>query len=357
MDNLLFSFIIPVYNRPEEMERLLHTLLEQTDKNFEVIVVEDGSILDSKAVCRSFEQHLTIRYFFKENSGPGASRNYGMSKANGSYFLILDSDCLLPSNYLEEVRNRLQQHYTDIFGGPDKSHPRFSVFQKAVNEVLTSPLSTGGVRGGTTALSRFQPRSFNMGISRRAFKQLGGFGNIHPGEDPDFVFRAWNANLESQLISAASVYHERRINMRLFAKQIYKFGSVRPILNKKHPKYTSNMFLLPTLFTTGLLCILVLLSFELSSLGFSDTTSILLKLGGLVYLVYTITFFIHSLLRSRSLRISLLATCLLYIQFVAYALGYIRTTYKLIGVKLEQIEERLPEFFFKNQSVNSAHEI
>lgn len=352
MDNLLFSFIIPVYNRPEEMERLLHTLAEQTDKNFEVVVVEDGSILDSKAVCKSFEQNLTIRYFFKENSGPGASRNYGMSKANGSYFIILDSDCLLPLNYLQEVRKRLQQHYTDIFGGPDTSHPRFSVFQKAVNVVLTSPLSTGGVRGGTASLSRFQPRSFNMGISKKAFKHLGGFGNIHPGEDPDLVFRAWNDNLESQLISAASVYHERRINIRLFIKQIYKFGSVRPILNKKHPKYASNVFLLPSVFTLGLLCILVLLLFELFSFRFFDTTSILLKMSSLAYLFYTITFFIHSLLGSRSLRISLLATGLLYTQFVVYALGYIRTTYKLLGVEIEQIEDRLPEFFFKNQSVN-----
>ena len=66
---LYFSIIIPVYNRPDEVGELLESLASQTDKNFEVILVEDGSTQRCDTVARQYANRVNIRYYFKENSG------------------------------------------------------------------------------------------------------------------------------------------------------------------------------------------------------------------------------------------------------------------------------------------------
>src|SRR5690606_37840053 len=191
---LSFSFIIPVYNRPDEIKELLESLTEQTFKTpFEVVIVEDGSSLPSDKIVEHYNDKLQLSYFYKQNSGPGDSRNYGMKLAKGNYFLILDSDCILPPQYLEEVNASLQSEYVDCFGGPDTAHTSFSALQKAINYSMTSIFTTGGIRGSKKAINKFQPRSFNMGISKAAFEASGGFGKIHPGEDPDLTIRLWKS--------------------------------------------------------------------------------------------------------------------------------------------------------------------
>ena len=186
MNDLLFSLIIPVYNRPDEVEELLTSLFENDfSSDFEVVIIEDGSTIRCENVINSFKQKLNISYYFKENSGPGDSRNFGMKVAKGNYFLIFDSDCIIPKQYLNEVYKALQNDFVDCFGGPDKALDSFSDVQKAINFAMTSFLTTGGIRGGSEKIDKFQPRSFNMGLSRIAFEKSKGFGNIHPGEDPD----------------------------------------------------------------------------------------------------------------------------------------------------------------------------
>src|SRR5690554_2723960 len=230
--NLYFSFIVPVYNRPDEISELLQSLsLQDFDKPFEVVIVEDGSTESSEEIVDRFKDTLPITYLKKENSGPGSSRNYGMQRAKGNYFIILDSDCLVPPHYLSLVQNTLKTDFVDCYGGPDAAHPSFSNIQKAINYAMTSMLTTGGIRGNRMARDRFQPRSFNMGISRAAFERTEGFGNIHPGEDPDLTFRIWEAGFGTRLLTGAYVYHKRRIDWNKFFVQVKKFGMVRPILN------------------------------------------------------------------------------------------------------------------------------
>ena len=186
-----FSLIIPIYNRPEEIDELLESLTKQTYANsYEIVIIEDGSIITCKHIIEKYLA-LNVSYYFKPNSGPGDSRNYGMHVAKGDYFIILDSDCIIPSNYLQTVHEELSKEYVDCFGGPDAALDSFSNIQKAINFTMTSFLTTGGIRGGSEKLDKFQPRSFNMGLSKKAFVASKGFGNIHPGEDPDLSIRLW----------------------------------------------------------------------------------------------------------------------------------------------------------------------
>jgi glycosyltransferase involved in cell wall biosynthesis len=331
---MLFSLIIPVYNRPEEVEELLESLAQSDyDQEFEIVIVEDGSTLSCEDVVRKYDEKLRISYYYKENSGPGNSRNYGMKKAVGDYFIIFDSDCIIPKSYLSEVDKALKQNYVDCFGGPDKALASFSDIQKAINFAMTSFLTTGGIRGGSEKINKFQPRSFNMGLSRKAFEASNGFGNIHPGEDPDLSIRLWNLGFETQLFSNAFVYHKRRIDWDKFSIQVNKFGKARPILNSWYPQYNKITFFFPSIFIIGLLIALVLLIFNFD---------LLLKL----YFVYFVVLFLVSSYQNRSLKIGYLSLIAVWKQFSGYGIGFLESFIK-IRILNQKPENAFPELFFK----------
>lgn len=331
---LSFSFIIPVYNRPDEVMELLESLTKQTyEAPFEVVVVEDGSTLPSDKIIEQYRDKLQLSYFFKQNSGPGDSRNYGMRHAKGNYFLILDSDCILPPQYLEEVNASLQNEYVDCFGGPDTAHTSFSALQKAINYSMTSIFTTGGIRGNNTAINKFQPRSFNMGISKAAFEASGGFGKIHPGEDPDLTIRLWKAGYGTKFIEKAYVYHKRRISWRKFYQQVHKFGLTRPILNSWHPDTRKVTYWFPAIFIFGLF-----LSLATCFLGF--------KYFLLFYVGYFILIFIDSLLKNKSLLIALMSILAVVIQFYGYGTGFVKSTF-LINLLNRNPQKVFPKLFFK----------
>ncbi len=264
MKDIVFSFIIPVYNRPDEIKELLESFSKLEDNlTYEIVIVEDGSNETSENIIDSFKGQLDISYYYKSNSGPGDSRNYGMQQAKGNYFIILDSDVILPSNYLTEVKKFLEKSYYDCFGGPDAAHSSFSNLQKAINFAMTSFITTGGIRGGKKQVEDFQPRSFNMGLSKKAFLASGGFGKIHPGEDPDLSLRLHKLGFKTTLIENAFVYHKRRISWSKFYKQVNKFGMVRPILNQWHPNSKSLVYWFPTLFSLGLIASIIVLAFNI----------------------------------------------------------------------------------------------
>lgn len=331
---MFFSLIIPVYNRPDEVEELLESL-SQTDykENFEIVLVEDGSTIKCEEVIQKYERNLTISYFYKENSGPGDSRNYGMQKAKGDYFIIFDSDCIIPKQYLNEVDKALKENYVDCFGGPDKALDSFSDIQKAINFAMTSFLTTGGIRGGSEKIDKFQPRSFNMGLSRKAFEASHGFGNIHPGEDPDLSIRLWNLGFETKLFPNAYVYHKRRIDWDKFSVQVNKFGKARPILNSWYPKYNKLTFFFPSAFIMGFALAVFLLIF---------TYDYLLKL----YFIYFFILFLVSTYQNRSVKIGYLSIIAVWKQFYGYGLGFIASYWKVIILK-QNPQKAFPELFFK----------
>jgi glycosyltransferase involved in cell wall biosynthesis len=331
---MLFSLIIPVYNRPDEVEELLESLSQQDyNGNFEVLIIEDGSSSRCDDVVRKYAGKLHLSYAFKENSGPGDSRNFGMRKANGDYFIIFDSDCIIPKNYLTEVATALKEKYVDCFGGPDAALDSFSDIQKAINFAMTSFLTTGGIRGGSEKIDKFQPRSFNMGLSRKAFVASNGFGNIHPGEDPDLTIRLWNLGFETQLFPKAFVYHKRRIDWDKFTIQVNKFGKARPILNSWHPQYNKLTFFFPSLFIIGLFFAFVLLIF---------TYDILLQL----YFVYFLLIFLVSTYKNKSSKVGLLSIKAVWKQFFGYGTGFIESFIKVVLLN-QNPQQVFPELFFK----------
>ncbi|MEG0918068.1 MAG: glycosyltransferase [Myroides sp.] len=331
---MYFSFIIPVYNRPDEIDELLQSLVQQTySDDFEIVVVEDGSTVNCQDVVNKYLNQLNVSYYFKKNSGPGDSRNYGMKVAKGDYFIILDSDCIIPENYLVEVDKFLKDNYVDCFGGPDAAHDSFSDVQKAINQTMTSVLTTGGIRGASEKLGKFQPRSFNMGISKEAFEASGGFGKIHPGEDPDLSIRLWKMNFKTALIPNAHVFHKRRIDWEKFYKQVNKFGKARPILNKRYPEYSKITYWFPAFFLVGFYISLLFLIVGINMFIYS-------------YALYFLALFIETLVKTKNLKIGFLTIIATFIQFFGYGAGFLYS-YFLLNIKKQDPEVAMPEMFFK----------
>ena len=331
---LKFSFVIPVYNRPEETEELLESFTQlKTTQNFEIVIVEDGSTQTSKTVIDRYKSQLNIAYYSKKNTGPGDSRNYGMQKAQGNYYIILDSDCILPPHYLDTVYKSLSKHYVDCFGGPDAAHSSFTNLQKAINFSMTSILTTGGIRGRKKSVNTFQPRSFNMGLSKKAFQDSKGFGNIHPGEDPDLSIRLWQLGYKTKLIPEAFVYHKRRISWSKFYTQVNKFGMVRPILNLWHPSTKKITYWFPSLFCLGFIFAALLWFLNI-------------KILFVFYMLYFLVLFITALISTKSVFVASLALVAVSIQFIGYGYGFLKSTLAIQLFK-KNPQQRFPKLFFK----------
>jgi glycosyltransferase involved in cell wall biosynthesis len=311
------SLIVPVFNRPEEIQELLQSLVVQSNKQFEILIIEDGSMDKCDRIVSAFEEQLDVKYFFKENSGPGTTRNYGCEKATGNYFIFLDSDIIVPEEYIQIVLEELNGKFVDAFGGPDRAHPSFSNLQKAINYSMTSIFTTGGIRGSKKAVDVFYPRSFNMGISEVVFNKTGGFSEMRFGEDLDFSMRILEQGFATRLFPDAFVYHKRRNNLRTFFKQINNSGIARINLYKRHPETLKLVHFFPAIFTLGLL-LLILLSILRTSL-------FLLPLAFMAIL-----FFADAAIRNRSITVGFLSVFTSFEQFVAYGSGFIKAFWKRI---------------------------
>jgi glycosyltransferase involved in cell wall biosynthesis len=331
---LKYTLIVPVYNRPNEIDELLESLTHQDfQKDYEILIVEDGSKETSEEVIKKYKDQLNITYFFKENSGPGDSRNFGMRHAKGNYFIILDSDVILPPLYLSAIDAYLQEHYLDCFGGADAAHESFSTLQKAINYVMTSFLTTGGIRGNKKSIQKFEPRSFNMGISKEAFEATQGFSRVHPGEDPDLSQRIVKAGFTTGFLPGAHVFHKRRISWKKFYIQVKKFGTARPFLSKWHPSTEKITFWFPTLFVF----------FTLASIA----SAVFVHYLTIVPLAaYVGIIFLDSTIKNKNLLVGILTVVALFIQFFGYGLAFLKSTFyiKFLG---RDPETQFPKMFFK----------
>ncbi len=330
---MYFSIIIPVYNRPEEINEILESLILSTyTKKYEIVIVEDGSNINCRNIVDTFTEKLNISYYYKANTGPGDSRNFGIKKAKGDYFIIFDSDCIIPANYLTLVEQNLEINKIDCFGGPDKALDSFSDIQKAINFSMTSFLTTGGIRGGSEKINTFQPRSFNMGISKNAFEASNGFGNIHPGEDPDLSIRLWKLGFKTKLFTDCYVYHKRRIDWKKFSLQVTKFGKVRPILDLWHPTYKKITFWFPSLFIIGL-CFSIILAITY------------IKFPVILYFFYFMMILILSSIQNKSIKIGMLSVIAVWKQFFGYGTGFLVSYFK-INIQKKNPQIAFPNLFF-----------
>ena len=325
-----YSFIVPVYNRPDEVDELLESLTVQTLKDFEVIVVEDGSQRDCRAVAERYADRLDVHYYVKPNSGPGQSRNYGAERAKGEYLLVLDSDVVLPAGYLQAVDDELSRQPADAFGGPDRSHPSFTDTQKAISYSMTSFFTTGGIRGGKKKLDKFYPRSFNMGIRRDVYMKLGGFSKMRFGEDIDFSIRIFKAGCKCRLFPEAWVWHKRRTDMRKFFRQVYNSGIARINLYKKYPESLKPVHLLPTVFTVGVIFLILLSAVGRVLMHYDDTERWywLCAAPWLPVLAYSLLLFVDSTWQNRSVRIGGISIIAAFIQLMGYGFGFLNAWWK-----------------------------
>lgn len=317
---MFFSIIIPLYNRPQEIDELLHTLTQQTYLQFEVIVIEDGSTLDAKDIVDSYADRLDIHYFYKENGGQGFARNFGFERAKGDYFVIFDSDCLIPIDYLEIVKNYLLEHQLDAYGGPDGAHPSFTPVQKAISYSMTSPFTTGGIRGNKKHIGQFHPRSFNMGISREVWERTGGFILTRLGEDIEFSIRIQSMGFKIGLIPDAIVFHKRRTDLRQFYKQLHFFGRARINIYKHFPSELKIVHFFPALFTLFLIVSLILNVFFHPLAEFCNT----------LIAIFILLIFFHSWKVNKSAKVAFLSIAASFVQLIAYGLGFMQDFWKRI---------------------------
>lgn len=325
-----YSIIVPVYNRPDEIDELLESLTRQAFDDFEVIIVEDGSANPCREVCEKYHDKLTLKYFYKENSGPGQSRNYGAERASGDYLLILDSDVVLPENYLNAVNDELAANPCEAFGGADASHPSFTPVQKAISYSMTSFITTGGIRGGKKKLDKFYPRSYNMGIRRNIYSHLGGFSKMRFGEDIDFSYRIVEAGCKCRLFPKAWVWHKRRTDLRKFFRQVYNSGIARINLEKRHPGTMKLVHALPALFTIGVTTLLIaVVTGGILSILYPASQWIWLCITPLIMLLaFSLLVFTDSALRNHSIKIGLLSIGAAFVQLTGYGLGFISAWWK-----------------------------
>jgi glycosyltransferase involved in cell wall biosynthesis len=310
-----YSILIPVYNRPDEVDELLRSLTRQRFTDFEVIVVEDGSSIPCAEVVRSYDDSLNVHYYFKSNSGPGQTRNYAAEHSTGDYLIILDSDTIIPDNYLEVVERELQANPVDAFGGPDRAHPSFTTIQKAISYSMTSFFTTGGIRGGKKKLDKFYPRSFNMGVRREVYLALGGFSDMRYGEDIDFSIRIFAGGYTCRLFPDAWVYHKRRTDFGQFFSQVQHSGIARINLYKKYPSSLKLVHLLPALFTLGVLFFLA--------------SSLLCLYSLLPLLLYALLVCVDATWRNHSLWVGCYSVAAAYVQLIGYGSGFLGAWWKV----------------------------
>lgn len=313
-----YSIVIPVYNRPDEVNELLESLTRQIVKNFEVIIVEDGSTKPCKDILKAYEADLRIRYFVKKNEGPGPARNFGFQQAQGSYFVVFDSDCIIPPTYFQAIEESLNQHHWDAWGGPDRAHENFTLLQRAMGYTMSSILTTGGIRGGKKRVGWFQPRSFNMGISSAVYRATRGFAFTRFAEDIELSIRMKKAGFKIGLIEDAYVFHKRRTTFGQFFQQVFNFGKGRALIGSVHPGEVKLTHWFPTIFTLGI-AIMILLAFIQVDL-------FRIAVGGFTF--YLICIFLHALLSNRSLPVAILSIPAAILQLTGYGLGFFKERMK-----------------------------
>ena len=354
-----YSIIVPVFNRPDEVDELLESLTQQTLKDFEVIIVEDGSMVPCKDICNKYADILDIHYFYKDNSGPGQSRNYGVEHAHGKYVIIVDSDAVTPPSFMQAIDDELHRQPCDAWGGPDAAHESFTNIQKAISYAMTSFFTTGGIRGGKKQLDKFYPRSFNMGVRREVYLQLGGFSQLRfskmslYGEDIDFSIRIYKGNYSCRLFPEAWLWHKRRTDFRKFFRQVYNSGIARINLMKLHPGTLKLVHLLPTVFTVGVIgCLLLFvlgagLYIEgewLDANGLRPTDNmhqgvgfVFCLLGLLPLLFYSVVIFVDSSIRNKNIWVGLLSIPAAFTQLIGYGLGLIESWWKRCVLKKDEL--------------------
>jgi glycosyltransferase involved in cell wall biosynthesis len=331
--NRFYSFIIPVFNRPDELAELLGSLAAQILKSFEAVIVEDGSTIRSDEVIVKFSSLFPIHYFDRPKSGPSRARNFGISRAKGDYLIFVDSDCILPPGYLACIDEFLDKSPLDFFGGPDRAAPVFNSTQKAISYAMTSFLTTGGIRGGKKKVDRFYPRSFNMGVTRDACLSVGGFPvtRMHPGEDMVFSIELIKRGFRSGLIPSAFVYHKRRTTLGRFYRQVYGFGKTRYIISRVYPETFMIFYLFPALFVAA--CLIL----PLAAILIATTANNLWGLLALSPMVaWVLMVLADASIRNRSWRIGLKSLVASFIQLTGYGIGFTGAFYR---AKVRGIDE------------------
>ena len=310
-----FSVIVPTFNRLDEIRELLGSLEKQTleKEKFEVIIVDDGSTDNTESyIAEMIEKGtLNLSFYKQDHNGPGPARNNGMEHAAGEYYVFVDSDCIADENWLQAYDVTLTKKVAG-FGGPDKVRQDFSPLQKAIDYSMTSFITTGGIRGSSKKkISKYYPRSFNMGVHADVVKTIGGFGTLRHGQDIEFTHRIRSQG-ETVKVMDAVVYHKRRTSLWRFYKQVYNWGVARINLYKIDKGMLEPIHFFPFIGTSFILAFLICLILWPSVLWpfFLAGIAILLLMA------------IHGVIKYRDFRVFAFIPFVVPIQILGYGFGF-----------------------------------
>ncbi|HJX71736.1 MAG TPA: glycosyltransferase [Bacteroidales bacterium] len=325
---MYYSVVLPTYGRPGDVEEFLDSLTRQEYNDFEILVVDATADDSVRQVAEKYLDKLKLNFIYKKGLGISESRNLGVKLSKGGFVVFIDSDCVVPPSYFTEIEKYLSLNKVDAFGGPDAASKDFTHSQKAINYVMTSFLTTGGIRGKAKRIGRFEPRSFNMGVSRKAFDAVGGYSGMKVAEDIDLSMRLHQAGFKTALIPDAYVYHKRKANLHKFLVQMFMYGKARIDLFMRHREALKITYLMPLFFLIYLLA-------GLASAFFSKVLFILF-LASLIF--YALAVFIDSSIQNRSLAAGILSVFAAYGFLVCYGSGLIYNIFRRIVLGKKEIE-------------------
>ena len=336
----IFSVIVPTYNRADEIIELLDSLETQTisQNDFEVIVVDDGSTDDTENIISNYisNQKINISFIKQDHKGPGEARNLGMQKAQGKYYLFIDSDCIADKEWLSSYKSAVQGIDPAGFGGPDKVLPNFSPVQKAIDYSMTSFITTGGIRGSSKKkISKYYPRSFNMGVRADIVDKIGGMGKLRHGQDIEFSNRILSTGEQVFKVDSAVVYHKRRMSIKKFFKQVFNWGVARINLYKIDKKMLEPVHFFPALGTIISLSVLILTIILPHIFGWF----IIIGVSALLLLAF------HGILKYKDVRVFPYIPIIVPTQIFGYGLGFILAFTRRIIFKKDEFTGFVKKYY------------
>ncbi len=319
INDIFISVITPSYNRASELEHLMRSISAQSiDHNlFELIISDDGSTDDTEALINSWQEKasFSIKYISQENKGPGAARNHGLEKSIGELILFIDSDCEAHPKWIETIVDEYHKSEFDACGGPDGGKKDFTLLQKAIDYSMTSFFTTGGMRGHSEKMiSKFYPRTHNMGVKRDKYEAVGGFGNLRHGQDIEFSHRIRTSGGKIRFIKNALVYHRRRTSLRQFIKQVFNWGVARINLGKIDTAMLEPVHFLPSL--SILLSLFIILIIYQLDWGISEIFLLFFSPLSIICLL--------GALNKKDLRVFPILLLVIPIQIFGYGLGFLQ---------------------------------
>lgn len=216
----LVSVIIPVYNGEQFLTQAIESVLSQTYKKIEIIVVDDGSSDNTAQIAKSFQEN--IRYTYQSNRGPAAARNHGIKIAKGEAISFLDIDDMWQEDKLEIHASYLA------------ANPSVDIVQGLIQQITVPEEKSKNQASFEIASQPYQFINLGSAMYRNlVFDKIGLLDEtLKYAEDFDWFLRAWENNISKVVLDRVMLFYRKHDNNMTKGKQLVDLGFVR--IYKKH---------------------------------------------------------------------------------------------------------------------------